>query len=119
MLRHRVLDERHAYRSVSLDMPLMARTEALPSDAWRASPSIESLPFGQVQSPQQVAPWHSPSAQNLMVPVGDLALLRHCEATGDYGQLRTAWVGSLFEVAHRMVIQMPTSRPPSSWGWAT
>lgn len=89
----------------------MARTEALPSDAWRACVANESLPFGQVQSPQQVAAWHSPSAQNLMVPVGDLALLRHCEATGDYGQLRTAWAGSLFEATHRLVIQMPTSPP--------
>lgn len=85
----------------------MARTEALPSDAWRAGPSRESLPFAEVQSPQQVAAWHSPSAQNWMVPVGDLALLRHCEATGDYGQVRSAWVGSLFEATHRLIIEMP------------
>ena len=100
ILEHRVLDQRHKYRCLSVDTPQHAKSERLASTSFRASLQTASMDFGKIVTSGQPT-WYSPSATNCNTPHADLALLRSAAAERSFAALDDAWLGEFFSAAHR------------------
>lgn len=100
-----MLEDRHNYRGVKLDCPLMSKTERLPADAYRASPATETIKAAEVQTAGQTADWYSPSAQNIPNGTADIFLLRQLYSQEQLHGARNAWVGGVFDHSHRIVFR--------------
>lgn len=110
VLRHKVLEERHTYKGVRLDLPLMSKTERLPADAYKASAATQTIRADTVQSTTQAATWYSPSAQNIPNATADLLMLRQLSKGNKLESAKRAWVGGIFDHSHKLAFRFKDAR---------
>ena len=77
-LKAHVLDERHKFKTATMELPMQNRCQILPMDSYVAKPKNSSMNFNGIASYKQQSPCFSPKAENNATPVADLYCLREC-----------------------------------------
>ena len=96
---------RYGLDMVSPDVAAPNRTVRLDDAAFRPKADDWSLPFDTLQGHKSEAPYFSPAATNINVPVADLVMLRHADTMGDLGLVQNAGLGALFSFKHKFVFE--------------
>ena len=81
-----------------------------------AARRLPSLPFGLARgATQKKAPFFSPNAENVGLPVADMAVLRQCRRQGSWSGLERAWQGFFVDCSHQVAFQRKDAQPHDAW----
>lgn len=116
-LKAKVLQERHAYKTVSMEVPLRSKSDKVPPDTFVENPKKRSLAFKEVASTKPAADWWSPCPTNNSTPTADLATLRAIKAVGFWELAGQIKYNDLFKHEHRFVFRFISSGDESQWFW--
>lgn len=100
-----VLTERHDFKTVSADIALTTKSLKLGPEYFRARKDLQSLPFDDIATTTQQAPYWSPKPENNMVPIADLRLLRDFAQSNDVTLFQQADSGAICDFRHRLVVK--------------
>jgi hypothetical protein len=113
-----VISERHQFQTVVADFAVQSKSDRLRRDHFQASRDGQSLPFHDVATCKQDAPYYSPSAPNNMIPSADLQLMREYFEVRDDSIFSRADLGQVCDHKHRLVVQKTSEANASSWYFA-
>ena len=102
-LKYRVLDERHRFETPPATAAMESKSIKLGANCFQPAKADRTLEWNRIVGTGE-ADWYSPSATNFSVNCADLALLRHASAKGDWQVLEKAWLGSICDARHHLVL---------------
>lgn len=113
-LKAKVLQERHSYQTVSMDIPLRGKSQRVPAEAFSEDAKQRSLNFKEIASTKASADWWSPCPTNNNTPAADLATLRMLKEAGWElaGQIK---FNELFKHKHRFVFRSVSGGNEARW----
>ena len=91
ILMSKLLEKRFQYKFVVADMATETKQDKLEKTDFYPSAEDWSLPFGNIVSGTSSAPFYSPSAANIGVPVADLFMLRDANFMKDFMLVKYAF----------------------------
>lgn len=107
-LEKNIISERHSYKEVELDAPLLVFEAHLPNVCYKLDKDRASMDFSPIASSSSGTSWWSPSASNLNVPTADLSMLSFEYRSGQFDQLHKAFLGEVCSFSHKLIIGSPT-----------
>eukprot|EP00959_Pyramimonas_sp_CCMP1952_P189600 3966298-Pyramimonas_sp.AAC.1 len=111
MLKNKVLDVIHKFKSAVMMMPLASKGLRLPDSAFRSTKANATMEFTKIVSTRQDAPYYSPGHIGINQPVADLATLlqiyKENPAAPDFNKVSKTWMSSFAQVSHKLAVNLP------------
>ena len=106
-IKSNVVSIKHKFETISSEDPIRgSKCHKVSRSAFRQKTKERSIPeLEQIQSTNAATPWHSPLANDWVVPVADLHSLRLAHAKQDFGILDTLWLGGLVQLKHKIGVR--------------
>lgn len=112
-----VLMERHAFKTVSSDTAMFSKAHKLAPEMFKPSKLNQSLPFDEVASVSQQAPYWSPKPENNMLPTSDLVVAQEFARTGQVGIFTGVDAGAVCDFSHHLVLRRSMGEVLSDRWW--
>ena len=103
-LEQDIIADRHRFKHVPMEYAPEPEQQKLPMQAFQPARQSASFDFSGIASTSASPPWFSTTANNLMIPHADLALLASAKESGSFGLLSKAWLGEVSSFKHRLAL---------------
>ena len=109
VIRKHVVDKRHKFMAPTTDLPVGGKTTGLTKPSFHPMHENRSLPWNDIVGTKDPAPFYSPRAEMFSHNIADMVMLEAARKAGDINMVQQAWVGEVANVAHRLLLGMPSA----------
>ena len=104
VLAKEVLSKVMKYKEVEVDGLLPDRSVKLSKEAFQGLEKNNTLPFHEIVSTKENAPFYNPGAVNWSQPAADLPLIRAAFDERKWHHLQNAWISTFVQAKHRIIL---------------
>ena len=115
VLQADIVATKHRFKNVALGSALDCQDKQLSVHAFQPEKKRASFDFSNIASTSASPPWHSTTANQMMVPHSDLAMLHDAKKSGTFGAVSKAWLNEVCNFQHRLAIGFRNASGAYDW----